>query len=158
MKGDFTRNTYDPAKHYSSVRLQQGRVQLDADWNEQIDIAAHRDETTATDVVGREGGPLHAAGFAVTVQGGNLVVGAGRYYVDGILCENEAPVTVAAEPAVATVPVQPDLPGVPLPTTDGTYLAYLDVWQRHLTALEAPAIREEALGGPDTGTRTKAVW
>jgi len=158
MKGDFTSLNFQADNHYSSVRLQQGRVQLDADWNEQIDIAAHRDETTATDVVGREGGPLHAAGFAVTAQAGNLVVGAGRYYVDGILCENEAAVTVAAEPAVANVFGQPDLPGVPLPGADGTYLAYLDVWQRHLTALEAPAIREEALGGPDTCTRTKVVW
>jgi len=102
MKGDFTSLNFQADNHFSSVRLQQGRVQLDADWNEQIDIAAHRDETTATDVVGREGGPLHAAGFAVTVQGGNLVVGAGRYYVDGILCENEAPVTVAAEPPKCT--------------------------------------------------------
>ena len=39
MKGDFTRLTFQPEKHYSSVRLQQGRVQLDADWNEQADIA-----------------------------------------------------------------------------------------------------------------------
>ncbi|MCX6048065.1 MAG: DUF6519 domain-containing protein, partial [Chloroflexi bacterium] len=41
MKGDFTRSTFKPAKHYSSVRMQQGRVQLDADWNEQIDLTAH---------------------------------------------------------------------------------------------------------------------
>ena len=51
MKGDFTSLNFQADNHYSSVRLQQGRVQLDADWNEQIDIAAHRDETTATDVM-----------------------------------------------------------------------------------------------------------
>ena len=38
MKGDFTRFSFDPAKHYSGVRMQQGRVQLDADWNEQQSI------------------------------------------------------------------------------------------------------------------------
>ena len=38
--GDFTRTTFDPTHHYSGVRMQQGRVQLDADWNEQLDIAA----------------------------------------------------------------------------------------------------------------------
>ena len=35
MKGDFSRETFDRARHYSAVLLQQGRVQLDADWNEQ---------------------------------------------------------------------------------------------------------------------------
>ncbi|KYF48259.1 hypothetical protein BE08_35050, partial [Sorangium cellulosum] len=35
---------------------------------------------------------------------------------------------------------------------------YLDVWQRHVTAVEDPAIREVALGGPDTCTREKTVW
>jgi hypothetical protein len=39
-----------------------------------------------------------------------------------------------------------------------TYLAYLDVWQRHLTAIEEPQLREVALNLPDTATRTKTVW
>ena len=30
MKGDFSRITFDPKKHYSRVLMQQGRVQLDA--------------------------------------------------------------------------------------------------------------------------------
>ncbi|HMQ56354.1 MAG TPA: DUF6519 domain-containing protein, partial [Anaerolineae bacterium] len=34
MKGDFTRSTFRSEHHYSSVRMQQGRVQLDSDWNE----------------------------------------------------------------------------------------------------------------------------
>ena len=38
------------------------------------------------------------------------------------------------------------------------YLAFLDVWQRHLTALDDREILEVALGGPDTATRTKTVW
>lgn len=32
MKGDSTRFTFDPKKHYSSVMMQQGRIQLDSDW------------------------------------------------------------------------------------------------------------------------------
>jgi len=38
------------------------------------------------------------------------------------------------------------------------FLAYLDVWERHITAIEDPAIREVALGGPDTTTRKQTVW
>src|SRR5258708_19460881 len=63
MKGDFTRFTFRPEKHYRSVRVQQGRVQLDADWNEQADIATHRDDVAASDLIARQGPPCHAAGF-----------------------------------------------------------------------------------------------
>ena len=38
MRGDFSRDTFDPVKHFSRVLQQQGRVQLDADWNEQTAI------------------------------------------------------------------------------------------------------------------------
>src|SRR5438045_2745266 len=46
MKGDFSRSTFNPGKHYTSVRMQQGRVQTDADWNEQANIPAHLGETS----------------------------------------------------------------------------------------------------------------
>ncbi|QXD15749.1 choice-of-anchor D domain-containing protein [Rhodocaloribacter litoris] len=149
MKGDFTRSTFDPARHYSSVRMQQGRVWLDADWNEHQDIADHLSRTAHADVIGPHGAPLHDAGFGLSVDGdGVLQIGAGRYYVDGILCENEAPVPVTA---------QPDLPGYALPEDAGLYLAYLDVWERHVSALEDGHLREVALGGPDTTTRTQVL-
>jgi hypothetical protein len=110
MKADLTRSTFRTEKHYSGVRMQQGRVQLDADWNEQVDIDAHLDETTRTDVIGRCGVPVHDAGFAISVLPGSpdVAVSPGRAYVDGILCENEAsPVAVLeveeAELAVESV-------------------------------------------------------
>jgi photosystem II stability/assembly factor-like uncharacterized protein len=81
--------------------------------------------------------------------GADLSVSAGRLYVDGILVENESAVRLSA---------QSDLPGERVPTTAGTYLAYLDVWDRELTAVEQPDLREVALGGPDTTTRLKTVW
>ena len=149
MKGDFTRSTFRREKHYSGVRMQQGRVQLDADWNEQVDVQAYLDRTTRYDVIGPCGAPRGDAGFALQMQDGNPWISAGRYYVDGILCENEQDVPLAN---------QPDLPGFALPEDPGLYLAYLDVCQRHMTALEDPAMREVALGGPDTATRTKTVW
>ncbi len=160
MKGDFTRLTFKPDKHYSGVPQQQGRVQLDADWNEQLEIEAHRDRTTATDVIGPTGAPIDHAGFGLRCAGGDLAgagchadairIGAGRYYVDGTLCENEAEVPIDG---------QPDLPGVGLAgTASNRHLAYLDVWQEHVTALEDEGIREVALGGPDTATRQRTVW
>ncbi|NTX07797.1 DUF6519 domain-containing protein [Myxococcus sp. CA040A] len=155
MKGDFSRNTFRPAKHYSGVRMQQGRVQLDADWNEHVDIQRYLDETTWRDIIGSSGTPQEPGtpadqtGFAVVLIEGQLLVRRGHYYVDGILCENEQEQALGA---------QPDLPGVPLPEVNGRYLAFLDVWRRHVTALEDTELREVALGGPDTATRTRTVW
>ena len=40
-RGDFTRDTFDPAKRFLRVLYQQGRVQLDADFNEQVSILLH---------------------------------------------------------------------------------------------------------------------
>src|SRR5205823_5239146 len=99
MKGDFTRDTFDPTKHYQQVLMQQGRAQLDADWNEQAALSEHRDATTTADIVGKCGGPADGAAFAVTSLGaGDFLLGAGHYYVDGILCENESAVAYTAQP------------------------------------------------------------
>jgi DNA-binding beta-propeller fold protein YncE/phage FluMu protein Com len=160
MKGDFTRSSFKQDKHYSGVRMQQGRMQLDADWNEQLDIKAHRDRTTHRDVIGYCGGPKgkdenssDLAGFKITALGANLNISKGRYYANGILCENEADVLLTEQENL------PDFNLLSIITEDSSvYLAYLDVWERHITALEDNEIREVALGGPDTATRTKVIW
>lgn len=171
MKYDGSRTTYERVKHYSRVLWQQGRVQVDADVNEQTEIVVHRAETEASDVIGLCGAPMHDPAFHIVADPSQLtaeerahpanqtaptpagpsdfLISAGRYYVDGILCENEGLTSFAA---------QPDLPKGTLISADGVYVVYLDVWQRHLTALDDPSIRETALGGPDTATRAKTVW
>ena len=68
MKGDFTRFTFDPSKQYSGVRKQQGRVDLDADWNEAADIQAYLDAVQSTDVIGKCGTPKKASGFKVSIK------------------------------------------------------------------------------------------
>jgi len=172
MKGDFSRSTFDPKKHFSGVRMQQGRVQLDADWNENLDILLRRIETETIDVIGECGVPVHDAGFGVvtdfntlsqaekdwlTAQGfntlgaGDFYLTQGRAYVDGIQIENDNTLPFSQQPFV--------LPkGQGKISADGIYLLYLDVWERLITAIEDPSIREVALGGPDTTARTQVVW
>lgn len=94
MKGDFTRDTFDPRNHFTRVLTQQGRVQLDADNNEQVAILWHYLRTLAADLIGPRGGPNANVGFEITLDRDNdtvtdLKIGPGRYYVDGILCEND---------------------------------------------------------------------
>src|SRR5215475_3068455 len=111
MAADITRSTFNPLKHYSAVRQQQGRVSLDADSNEQVDIAAHRVQIEATDVVGLNGAPRDNAGFQIIPlpqQGpsSDLALTPGRIYVNGYLCELEStpvPVTNITAPSQAQV-------------------------------------------------------
>lgn len=162
MTGDISRSTHRPGNHYSSVRLQQGRVLLDADWNEQADLTRHVERVTGRDVIGPTGAPRSSdpavSNFAVSLDetGTDLVIGPGRIHVDGIVCEND-------DPAGVRYTAQPDLPGAAVPTTDGSYAVYLDVWERQLSAVDQhglafPPLVDAALPGTDTATRTRVVW
>ena len=175
MQGDFSRLTFDSRKHYRGVRMQQGRVQLDADWNEQIDILNYYFETQLKDILGSSGAPQAAAGFQIAIendddktqllptmaqahqnqqeQGQSLPdfsISRGHYYVDGVLCENEQDVLFSAQPYFPQAHVPSEL--------KERCLVYLDVWQRHITAFEDPSLREIALGGIDTTTRLQTIW
>ena len=169
MKGDFTRTTFKKENHYTGVRMQQGRMMMDADWNEQQDITASRTESEALDIIGPTGAPFINPGFKITTDGADILIGAGHFYLGGVLCENEQERSVRDQPDLPTNETKP--PKNPIlvtnpdksvsrlnPPADGFYLGYLDLWQRHITALEAPEIREKALGGPDTATRNKTIW
>jgi len=169
MPGDYSRRLFRKNKHYSGVLMQQGRVQLDADWNEQLDIQLYRTETEAIDVIGRCGVPRKNGGFKIgaTPDGRNLTISAGRIYVDGLLCELEAQSTYITQPylpnpdftvAVTSPPTSPPGPGRRLNLPNGRYVVFLDTWQQERTALDDQLIREVALGGPDTTARLQNVW
>ncbi|MFD8869989.1 DUF6519 domain-containing protein [Streptomyces sp. NPDC059590] len=186
MHADLSRLTFRPDRHYSAVVAQQGRVQLDADANEQAAIQLHQARTIAADLIGQHGGPAGDTGFHIKFKAGSrelddLLIGGGRYYVDGILCDATRPLPGVAvddeEPAEGEADDEPDAPpatwsywdqpdayrdperpGDRLP--DRPFLACLKVWERSVTAAEDPALREVALGSamPDTAARVKVVW
>lgn len=237
MKGDISRSTFERAKHYTGVRMQQGRVLLDSEWNEQIDVAAHLDASANIDIIGPSGASRINGGFAVVPVPGDLILTPGRMWVEGVLVECDggewsaasldgtdtveltawpghasrydvglwleidgllggndttiygrilstssatrivrftAPIDTLVDTVQRVRPVysyatQPHDPEPPNTTVaddmrslDGTvvpeFVVYLDVWTHHLTAVEEESIREIALGGPDTTTRTQTVW
>ncbi len=156
MKGDFSRYTFNKKEHYNGVLMQQGRVQLDADWNEQQAINRYRTETQGMDVIGPCGAPRDNPGFKITSPGGDqLNIGKGHYYVDGILVENENPVVYDKQ---SDFPAPPGILNLLKKDKATVGLVYLDVWQRHITSLDNPYLREKALDGPDTTTRLKTIW
>jgi hypothetical protein len=259
VKADISRNTFNRKKHYRKVHKQQGRVQTDADSNEQIDIQVYHDNISLRDIIGKTGGPKENAGFEILSSTLGYTIGPYRYYVDGKLCENDTESEDGVNIAINAID-QKDLPPVyftwddlaqgseefkrfqdllkdnfanfnldwaltgnvkvkkllkgkrigilsednanslildlddipenatnakmtiknsgltiykfftratdklrigyspALPTIDGLYIVYLDLWDHHITYLDDPEIREVALGGPDTTTRTKTLW
>lgn len=160
MRADTTRDSFQVRRHYRHVLQQQGRVSLDAEWNEQRSIDDHLRHRALTDLLGDSAGPLTGAAFEVTAAGAVVTIGHGRYYVGGVLLENDAAVALDAQPDLpAGSPLFLDTAGAALATpTAGTYLAELDSWTRHVTALDDAAIREIAVPVPDTTTRAQTVW
>jgi len=169
MPGDYSRRLFRKNKHYSGVLMQQGRVQLDADWNEQLDLQLYRTDTEAIDVIGSCGVPRKNGGFLIGSGSGgqDLTISAGRIYVDGLLCELEQASTYTTQPylpnpdltsVITSPPTSPPGPTRRLSVPDGHYVIYLDAWQQERTALDDQLIREVALGGPDTTTRLQNVW
>jgi len=154
FKGDFTRDTFYSLNRFSRVLMQQGRVSIDADWNEQIDILLYYLRTLTVDLVGsraaRSNGFFIVRATPPTKAGStpppDIVVSEGHYYVDGILCESDGSYTFTfSNDQRKNNPI---------------YVLYLDVWERQVTYIENKSIREIALGllGPDTATRAKVEW
>ena len=163
MAGDYSRNTFDAARHFSGVLLQQGRVHLDADWNEQRDVISHYLRALAADVIGRHGG----TGSSFDIQPAtrnttpirDFTIAPGHYYVDGLLAENDVATPVDGKQPVVRFTTQPHYrPDEGLLQDGNAYLVYLDVWERELTALQDDSIREVALKGADTAARLQVVW
>lgn len=92
MRADLSRDTFDPHHQYAGVVLQQGRVLLDADFNEQADISRARDITSALDTIGRVGVPRSGGGFEI---GSWLDISPGRIWVDGVPVDNDPEQTMA---------------------------------------------------------------
>lgn len=159
MKGDFTRNTFDADKQFTRVLMQQGRVQLDADWNEQAAIFWNYIRTLATHLIGPHGGPADDVGFKIEPPADNdFEIGAGQYYVNGILCQNPILLDESGNELRLNYKAQPFYPVPNDETLPKIYIVYLDVWERHITHVEDHSIREVALKGPDTATRAQRIW
>jgi hypothetical protein len=166
MTDPFSRR-FDPRRNYAGVLFQTGQLLTAEDFNEQSAIAARRVRAAIVDIVGRIFVATPDA-FRIASDGlGGLTIGRGRLYVDGLLAENHGAGAAAWDPVLdeerGADPIgyarQPYLDGAPaLPRAGGPYLVYLDVWQREVTAVEDPSLREVALGGPDTAARLQTVW
>ena len=178
MSFDKSRSTFRPWRDYFGVVMQQGRVQLDSDWNEWLAEFARRIQAGTLDILGVSGVPSTTpSGFKITASGSSSIsIGPGRIYVDGLLAENHGVLKTAQwDPALAEWSGVSQTPGLaevgldyatqqpyypaapPIPASGGPFLVYLDVWQRDITYLQDPDLVERAVGVDTTG-RVQIVW
>jgi hypothetical protein len=176
---DNSRFTFNPFNDYAGVVMEQGRVQTDADWNEQLSESMRLEQATTLDTLGQAVVPATTPfAFQIapsTAPNGSITIGRGRMYVDGILVENHGnPKHAAWDPALGEMsgspqpppsadanPVafesQPYYPGAAFPQTAGDYLVYLDVWRQPVTFIEDSSLIDPAINVDTTG-RLRTQW
>lgn len=174
MTGDISAFLFDPRQAYSSVRLQQGRVITDLDWNESANIedARRRDllralvcghgstdegfrlvgATLDTVEVAAPGGLAERQTYEVSLASGTFLLGGNLHHwpagdAQSFLNQDDW-LQLTGEDREAL----PDRPAAAR-----TDLVYLEAFEHPVRAVEDRELRERALGGPDTSTRLKAV-
>ncbi len=174
MSGDYSRISFDPRQHDLGVLLQQGRPLSDADWNALVAQLRHRLHAGSLDTFGPAVVPMQTPdAFRISFNAGNLEIGRGRIYVDGLLAENHGTgattwdarleQTLGSLPALYDDPAdnplrqQPYYPNPPPVPATGRHMVYLDVWQREVSHVMRPDLVDPALG-VDSCTRLQTVW
>ena len=115
-----------------------------------IDACQTRTETI--DAVGQCGGPVADAGFQITVAGNEIGIGPGRYYVNGLLCDNPTSLSYEEQPYLSLPGTAPDaavlLSGLNVAAGALVIQVWLQVWQRLQTALDDPCLLEPRSARP----------
>src|SRR3954447_15901711 len=153
MGGDYSRERFDVRNDFHGILQQQGRIHLDANWNEWVRIVDRRFRAETVDIIGRGVVPRETSdAFLIRIDGTTLTIGPGRMYVDGLLAENHGKIPLEFDPVLAeergSAPLpyaeQPYLSIVPGPPAEGgTHLIYLDVWEREVTYLQKAELIEQ---------------
>ena len=176
MGADLSGARFDARKDHSGVVLQQGRLLIDGDWNELVTILERRLRANVADLDGP--GPLAniqgtAAvskvtpdAFHLTVAGGDLAIGRGRLYADGLLAENHG-----AEPDGAFDPILAQSVGsehgdLRVPALSARPAGAARRWHaprlsRRVAARGHASRRSQPIEpaiGVDTTARTQTVW
>jgi hypothetical protein len=185
MGSDRARVSYDGQRQYRSVIMQQGRVTVEADWNEAGQIVNEEIRKEALDVVGPCGthdngygvnqitelplfpiddstysydfpiskGTMYVGGMRVVLDDSDLHSTTIKYsqqqkqeWLDGLDHLNDPP----------PFPVWVDLSTL-LEIPPKREFIYLYLREQEVSAVEDTALREVALGGPDTAQRTRLV-
>jgi hypothetical protein len=155
---DKARNSYDLNRRWRSVVAQQGRVTLEADVNEAWAIANEELREEVLGIVGPSGTP-DDDGYAVSDAGrrGDFKVGAGTLYVGGLRHVLDSVVYYSEQPEWLDHAGDPDWLGPREAAAKERALVWWWGGEQEVSAAEDSALREVALGGPDTAARRRIL-
>ncbi len=163
MKGQFSRDSFNPDKNYSGVYQQQGRMLTDADWNEMVRILKNRMDRTVGGAI-KSGSPRYDGILAEDleiVEGQDVLIGPelrwGRIYVDGVYAEVAPGDSDALGSVWHFISNQRDLKVDWSKIPVGRYILYVDVWEKLVLAQEDENLMDPALHGADTCVRTQTM-
>jgi hypothetical protein len=149
MTADRARVSFDPTRLYRSVVAQQGRVTLEADTNEAASIAGEALRLETIDIVGPaaalKDGYLPGSGTGP----GGVSIAPGVFYLGGWRLALDAAVDLSQQPDWLDQP--------PVSIVTGNFLVALLLNEQTVCAVEDQALREVALGGPDTAARARLM-
>ena len=183
---DISRFVHQPQKHYAGVRLQQGRVVLDSDFNESAQLQEHDVQRALADLVGPRGSadfgfsigqpfaldsrpdqslplrPGQTLLHELVTLGGqsseayNVTVRAGSMQLGGIRFEVARAESIAFQRDFLQMRLG-DLPAVAVATGDFRHFYYLHAWEQCVSAVEDEELFEPMLRGPDTSVRLRRM-
>lgn len=155
MGADRAKLTFTPTRQYREVVAQQGRVTLEADLNEASRIAAEALRLETIDIVGPAGTPDNGYDVDAVSAGATLAVGKGTMYLAGQRLTLPSPILIEKQPDwldQAQDPLWTDPDKI-----EGHAVLGLLAQEQEIGAVEDPALRETALGGPDTSARIRLL-
>lgn len=163
MGSDRARVSYDEQRQYRAVVMQQGRVTVEADWNEAEQIVNEEMRKEALDFVGPSGTPDD--GYRVIQTGSapnppfDFSVNNGTMYVGGLRAFLAAPVQYSSQLDWLDHLGDPDWvdPSALANRRMKREFIYLYLREQEVSAVEDSVLREVALGGPDTAQRLRLV-
>ncbi len=159
MGSDRARISYDEQQQYRSVVMQQGRVTVEADWNEAQLIASEEARREALDFVGPAGTPNN--GYAITPlsPGFDFQIGAGTMYVGGVRAFLPQALNYSDQPTSNWMDsaIDPNWVAVPDAVPTANEYVYLFLREQEVSAVEDSDLKDVALGGPDTAQRTRLI-
>jgi hypothetical protein len=186
--GNFSRDTFDPAKNYVSVRLQQGVPLVDSDWNEMDDIRRSELREFIKNFIG-DGIPARkdsskndsfciqampdpdGENFRILANKNGDSLGENSCLVDGVQVFITQDIDFKSQPihenySSSSSTISPDFllldPNTPqilsIPSNAGTYLVYLDVWEWQVEPSMDRSHLVNDLIQAETCTRVKRSW
>jgi hypothetical protein len=164
---DLSRNATDLRKRYEGVRMQQGRVLTDDDFNDAANLASEEMRRTRLDAIGAFGSS--DAGFLVKdlQLASDLGIGApgrpsfrlsaGTIYLGGLRVVMPADEWFHLQKDWLNFDAALHWPEGPADGETRIDLVWMEVWQQPVTAVEDGELFETALGGPDTSVRWRTL-